>query len=262
LTTSEYALNPDFHKLYLQDDTNRYFIKYYDGSSYYYIYWSSYDAVLSNNSQSNISIPNMFSIVDAPAASQLTGSATATGTLTGSYTLFQATGGETLLTNSAAPFANVKVGDIVHNTTDDSHGIVVALGSTSTLYCALFGGTLNYFTSGDAYIINPQSRYYLVVDPPSLTSGHTITVPYIQKPTPVYSYYRRYNIQSGYESAITSYAAWLYKYRDRDPQFGDSFYRLWDSKVRELGKVSLQAFNRQSFHVNFNKRAGRSNTYR
>lgn len=261
--TSAYNLNANFHRLYLMDDQNRYFIKVYDGKNYYFKYWVSYDSIYLGNNLAEVAIPDTFTITQASSLTQKTGTATATGSLGSSYSIFGQTLGETTLTDSTADFSTVTIGDLVHNITDGSHGVVIAVTSSTAVVCALFGGTNNYFTAtNDSYIINPQARYRLILDPPCSTSGYIATVPYIAKPDPVYSYYRRYNLPAGYEQALIQYAAWLYRYRDREPNFGDAFFKNWTMMVTQLNTTLNQGMKRDGFGVNFSKRASKSWTYR
>jgi hypothetical protein len=250
---STYNLNADFLKLYMVDDRNDFFIKYYDGSSTTFIYSSSYQSIYLANNTTSVSIPHRFAITDSSAVANITGTASAAG---------NATNGECTLTDSTAPFANVSAGDYVHNTTDGSNGIVLAITSTSAIVTALFDGTENDWDQNDAYVIIPQARFQLVLDPPPLTAGHIVTVPYVYKPAPVFSNYRSYKIPNGYKSALVKYAAWEYKYRDREPNFGDAFYKYWDNEVRKLGKGINDAQNRKGYGVNFIKRGSRTGTFR
>jgi len=258
--TSSYNLNPNFLKLYLSSDQNKYFIKYNDGSNTHFIYFDAYDSIVLANNTTETSIPSRFSIIDASEVTQVTGTAASTSVMSQSYTIFGTGGGESTL--NGTDLSTVKVGDLVHNTTDGSHGVVVAITSTTAVVCALFDGTLNYFTLGDTYIINPQGRLRLIIDPTSSTSGHTITVPYIQKPDPVYSYYRRYNFAPGFQSALVKYASWLLKYRDRELNYGDAWYKYWDLTTRQLNADLQQGMRKVGFGVNFNKPAGRSGTFK
>ncbi len=261
--TSSYVLNPDYLKQYLQDNFNRYFVKYVTSTYTVFVYPASYDSIVLANNTTSVDIPTAYCINDATPLVQKTGTATATGTLAATYTLFGKALGESALTDSAADFSTVKVGDLVHNTTDASHGVVVATSSSTSVVCALFDGTNNYFSSGDAYIINPQKRFQIIVDPLSKTAGYTITIPYIQKPAPVYSYYRRYNFPSGYEDVLTHYAAWVYKYRDRQPNMADPWYGHWDVRVRQLAQNVNQGMDRVGrIRVNFIKRAYRDRSIR
>jgi hypothetical protein len=40
------------------------------------------------------------------------------------------------------------------------------------------------------------------------------------------------------------YAAWLYKYRDREVNYGDAFFKYWDRAVREYNSVLNKSMNR------------------
>jgi len=172
-------------------------------------------------------IPHCFSIRSKDALhSQVTGTATSDG---------DAAGGKALLTDTSALFWTtdyVKPGDSIHNTTDGSTGIVLSIESATTLYCALFGGTDNEWDTSDAYVIQPQARIELYLDPPPSTSGHIIDIQYVKIPAPVYSDYGVYPFRQHLNEAIVRYAAWLYKYRDSIPKFGDAFYTQFDGLVR------------------------------
>ena len=251
-----YTLDADFLWLYLKNHRNEYFIKYNDGTNDYFLTWRDYDAIVAGNQTTSVDIPSKFCIIDySMLTSPITGTATDTGTLSNS---------ESTLTDSTAPFANISVGDEVHNTTSDSDGIVLAVTSTSALLTALFSATssVDYWATSDAYVIVPQGRKQLYLDPPPLTAGHTITVQFIQKPTPVYSPYRTYRFDNLAKGVLVKYAAWLYKYRDREPNFGDGFYRYFEMECARAVKQSGRTFNRSSFKVNFMKRSFRDRSYR
>ena len=239
----DYYLPADFLKLYLTDKTNRSFIKYNNGSDDYFIYFKPYEEIILADNDDSVAIPSEFSIIDAPALTQITGTTTSAGAVAN---------GECTLTDTAGGFstATVNVGDFVQNTSDGSHGIILAITSTTALVTALFGGTNNDWTSGDAYIINPQGRFQLILDPPPSTSGHTITVYHIQRPAPVYSPKRSYRFAPHYKRPLINYAAWLYKYRDSEPNFGDAFYKYWDNSVRRFGTTLNQAMKRTQLKVN------------
>jgi hypothetical protein len=249
-----YSLPVDFLRLFTVDSFNNPVVKYNDGNSDTWIRFRDYGAVLFGDQSVSVPIPSSFSLIDQAAlASPIVGTATAPGA---------SSGGESTLTDSTAPFAGASVGDEVHNTTDGSSGVVVAVTSTSALVTALFGGTNNDWTSADAYVIVPQGRLQMVLDPPPSTSGNTITVQYYAKPAPVYSLYRAYRFPATFESPIVKYAAWLYKYRDRDPSFGDAFYRHFELECRKLVRESDSNKNRYSMRVNFNRRSLGDRSYR
>ena len=227
---TDYNINPDFLKLYLADSDGGLVLKVDDD----FIPWKDYGEIQYGNQTTSVSIPDNFTVIDADLPDQVTGTATSVGA---------SVGGESTLTDSAADFTDVEAGDSVHNTTDGSTGIVVSKTSGTVLKTALFDGTADDWTSSDAYVIQPQGRYKLVLDPPP-SGVNTITLSYIQAPKPVYSDYGTYRFPLQNLTALIKYAFWLYKYRDKEPNFGDGMYRYWDSAVRKAGNTFNQALNR------------------
>lgn len=251
---ASYDINPDFLMLYLRDNENRYVVKYNDGTNDYFIPFRPYEAVSYANQTTSTLIPSYFSILDNQTlTTRITGSATSSGALSN---------GETTLNDSGAPFASVEVGDDIHNTTDGSDGIVLTVTSTSALVTALFGGTDNDWDSSDAYVIVPQGRKKLYLDPPPSTAGHTITFLYIQKPEPVYSPYMTYRFDRQYQPALIKYAAWLYKYKDSEPNFGDSWYRYWDQQCRMASRTEHKSFDKLRMRVNMSVRSYGNRSWR
>lgn len=252
---SDYTLNADFLHLYLTNDSNEFYVKYYNGSGYTFITFREYDGIYYGNQTTSKSIPDKFTISDyRTTPDQVTGTCTSSGALSN---------GEAVLTDSSAAFTTyVSVGDTIHNTTDSAHGVVLDVTSATALRTAMFGGTDNDWDSSDAYIIPPQGRLRLVVDPPSSTSGHYIYVPYVQCPVPVYSPYRQYRIPIRAPEALASYAAWKYKYRDREPNFGDALYKMYEGEIRLAGKKLSMSFQRRGFRVSFKKQSSRDRSYR
>ena len=237
----DYLLEPDFLKLQLSDSENKPYVKYVQGTNTHFIYHDEYTNIILGNNTTSVLIPDRFTITDAPLASRISGTATSDGASANQ---------ESTLTDSTAPFTLVKVGDTVYNSTDGSNGVVMAITSTSAIVTALYGGTNNDWTSADAYVIIPQGRFQIVFDPPPSTAGHTVTVYYVQRPAPVYSYNRGYRFAPGYKRPLLSYAAWLYKYRDSQPNTGDAHYKYWDNSVKRLGATLNQAMKRTRLKVN------------
>jgi hypothetical protein len=244
-TTSLYDLNADFLSLYMKNDFNIYIIMYYDSSGYYWPTFRDESFIFQDNSLSDSSIPNCFSILDqASLPTNVTGTVTANGS---------ASNGECTLTDAGTSFTStVSIGDQVHNTTDGSDGVVLSVADTS-LVTAMFGGTAGDWTSADAYVIVPQTKRQLLLDPPSLTAGHTVTVKYVPKPNPVYSDFRSYRLPTHYIPAIIKYAAWLYKYRDREPNFGDAWYKYWDMQIRKYHANENRLPSKTRWTVNMRK---------
>ncbi len=242
--TNAYDLNNDFMGLYIKDSDGNLMLKLNNGTSDYWLKWTDYSSIYTANNSDEVAIPDSFTVKDASLASRITGTTTSDGA---------ASNGECTLTDSTAPFTDVTVGDLVHNTTDGSHGVVVALSSTSAVITALFDGTNNDWSSSDAYIITPRGRYSIVLDPTPSTSGYSLYVPYIQKPDPVYSYYRSYRFPEVFRFALVKYACWLYKYKDREPNYGDSWYKYYESTSRGNKFIHDSAVNSRKLKVHLKR---------
>lgn len=237
---TNYDLPADFMHPALKRPNNAPFIKYNDGSTNHFITHRDYEDMVYGDNSTSVTIPDYFSIVD-----ELTNASRIAGTASGDGA---ATNGESTLTTSSS-LTEVSVGDIVHNTTDGSSGVVIAKPTASTLTTCLFDGTSDDWTSGDGFVIMPQGRLQLVFDPPPSTAGHTVTVEYIRRPTPVYSSYAAYPFRSQHQDALIYYAAWLYKYKDRDPNFGDVFYRTYENQLRKAATGIRKSRNMKRLNV-------------
>lgn len=322
---TNYALHPSYMGISLVDEKGDKLVKYYDGvANTSWLNWKEYSAVLLDNQTTSTRTPTSFSIIDRALDSQITSTVTSTTTHSG---------GEVNLVNSAAgtTFADVCPGDAVYNVTQSLIGIVLSKTNATTLKTVMFdvsavNSAYGGWTSGDTYIIQPQPRYDLVVDPPptgvelltldvapstswsagatitgatstetctviscvtsktyivenrsgtftlgevlsdgtyaadqgtsypTFTGQQTITVNYLQKPTPVYSDYGSYRFAAGYEEALLKYAAWLYKYRDANPNFSDVFYKVYDMQLRKAKNVERKATGSVGYRINFMKR--------
>jgi hypothetical protein len=240
---STFNLNPDFMGLFMVDNNMRYFIKYTQSGSDSFLFWKDYSSIVYNNTTTAVDIPFNFSIIDADALDNISG--TATSTSVNSFDL-------SMLTDLATDLSNVKEGDVVINIADGSHGYVSSVMTSHAVYTSLQSGTNNDWTSGDSYVIIPSQKYALFLNPPS-TGSDTITINYIKRPIPVYSDYEKYQISSSYESVITEYAAFLYKYRDREPSFGDKWFQHFDSVCRQAKQTTNNIKNKTSYRVNLRK---------
>lgn len=222
-----------------------YKVKMNDGTSDHWIPFADFEEVLYTEQSTSQAIPNRFTIRDETTQpSRVTGTA---------YTAGAASLGECLLTVSGTDLSDISVGDVIHNTTDGSTGYVLERNSAASLYTSLFGGTGNDWTAGDSFVVQPEGRMQVYLDPPPSTAGYTITVNYIKRPDPVYADYRAFRFPSQYQKALVYYAAWLYKYRDRQPNFGDAWYMFF---VQELGRIGASVGSarvRQPIKVNMKR---------
>jgi len=244
---TNYTLPADFQELYVMDNLNYYVLRINDGTSDTFFRWREFDKIYQDRVffTGGQPIPNNFSIVDTTPTAQVTGAASMAGANTyGLSTLFV----------TPAVFQNVSVGDIVHNITDGSDGLVTQVLSTFAVQTALWNGANDDWTGGDHFVITPQPRLAVVLDPMPSVSGYTVYVPYVSRPDPVYSLYQSYNFPVSWRYALTKYAAWMYKYRDKEPNYGDAWFKHWDDLLRKSKRIANRVRQRTSFKVNYNKR--------
>ena len=220
-------------------------------SSDNFLTWKDYEDIIYANkitASDAVDIPSHFSIKDKQSLySQITGTATSTTA---------DAGGECILTDTEALFTTtdyVSPGDTIHNTTDDSDGIVLSVTSATALVCALFGGD-NDWTTADTYVIQPQGRLELILYPPPDDATDTVRVWYIERPDPVFSDYGIYRFGQQAMEAILDYAAGKYKYRDNDPEFAREFLANWDLKIRRDNVNLRPMIKKRGFSINYKKR--------
>lgn len=238
----DYDLPPNFLDFRIRDSDHRTIIRYYDNvnGQYYWPYLKSYDFLYKAN-RANITgsqdIPDYFALTDADLETQITGTAAS-----GSGNL---SGGECTLKGSTGEFSTVYARDRVHNTASGSYGIVLEVESSSSLKIALFlDSAAANISSGSTYVIQPAEHKKIVLSDPSNTAGHTIDVPYLALPDPVYSDYRIWPFPPTACFGICKKAGFEYKYKDRAPNFGDQLYTDYYREVlqrkRDLAKMYLQ----------------------
>lgn len=245
--TASYTLNADFLSLDLRNNNDEYIVKYSDGSNTSWPTFIENDTIIYANQTTSQSVPDRFTIIDKPTLySQITGTATGNGAVSA---------GLSVLTDSSGLFTTtdyVSVGDIIHNTTGGSSGIVLAINSATSLNTALFSdssGTTAGWSTNDAYVIQPQARMDIKFDPPCSTANHTSTIYYIQRPSPVFTDYGVYRFLPQYSDSLISYAAAKYKMADREPSFFAEFMKSWYNRLGEISKSSRTTFNKSGFRM-------------
>lgn len=248
---SNYDISTDFLKIYLMDTSNNFILSYTPiGQSASFIFWQDYDEIIWRNSTTAAARPTWWNVIDSDTVySPLSSTATATG---------NASGGQCTLTDYTAPFANVSSGDRIYNTTDGSQGIVLSKTSNSQIVTALFNGNNDFWTSGDAYTLTFQGRARLVLSPPPQFTGDSIMLYYIQRPAPVFSLYGTYRFQPQFVEAIVYYAAWSYKYRDREANTADRLYKYFELEVSRATSLNKSSINKRDNRISFKKRSGRT----
>ena len=126
---------------------------------------------------------------------------------------------------------------------------MLSVTSATAIVTALFGGTANDWTSADAYVIVPQKRYQVAFDAPTSTAGHIATVPYVQRPAPVFSNYGSYPFPLDMSTGLINGALWMYKYRDSQPDIGDRYFRIFDREVRRSATQLTSSLGRKRLRV-------------
>lgn len=242
LDTQEYSLPPDFLGLRIRDNQHRNVMRYYDNVNalYHWPYLKSYDYLYLAN-RANITgsqnTPDYFAITDTDIEVQITGNAAS-----GSGTLV---GGECTLKGATAAFSDVHARDRVHDTTESYYGIVLEVEASNSLKVALFNdGEPVATASGNAFLIQPAAHAKIVLSDPSEVEGHTMDILYYGMQNPVYSDYRIWSFPPTACAGICKKAAFEYKYKDRQPDFGDRLYvdylREVSQRKRDIAKTILQ----------------------
>lgn len=202
---ANYDLEPDFSGLYLKTDDpkgGKYFIRYNDGTTTFIATYMAHQTVYYNNDTTSVSIPPNFTIHDKTSLpSQLTGATTSAGALSG---------GVATLTDTGESFeTTVNPRDIVHDTSNGYSGVVLSVTDDENLITAIFddNGDPQAWASSSAWVIQPNPLTQIQLVPPPSTASHTVTVPYVVKPNPVYGDFYTWRINEVYHKAFCFYAA-------------------------------------------------------
>lgn len=151
---------------------------------------------------------------------------------------------------------DVAPGDYLYNITDTSEGRILEVTGDYRAKVALFGGTNNYCSSDDDIVIVKQQRMQVALDPPPSASSDMVLVPYLARPNPVFSDHRSYGVRPNAGSAIAKYAAFLYKFRDSEPDFASAWFMAFDREVRkELNQTQPYLSDKRQMKVNLMARA-------
>ena len=241
----EYDVPPDFIDLYMKNKRGRFIGKYYDGSNYSWPYLTEYEKIYKRNLSDSKSWPTNFSIIDKPTKETLIeGTATATNASSGGQATLEDTSMDFDGTNLVYPR------DIIHNTTQSTNGYVLSVTDSNNIVVALFdsdGAESSGITLADSYKIQPATEYQLVLDAPSESASHTLELPYICMPSPVFSDYGWWRINPRSCRAIASGAASIFKKFEKE--FVDS---------AQIGGLFAEEVSRTKMEVAKNKLLDRS----
>ncbi len=245
---ASYTLRPDYIKFTRESHLGRPIVRFDDGTTFHYLPLKDDDVRFRNKTYTttSVDVPESFSIeYDESEDSQVTGTETTGGSLAA---------GKSTLTDSAANFNDVNPGDTIHNTTDGAMGVVLSKTSSTVLVTALFDGTNNFWTSADAYVIQPQAKYKITLTPPPSNASNTVTVEYLKRPKPVYSDYDVFMFPLQYMDAILFYSVGFYKYRNQMQDEGNTWFAHADAIVKKYGETHNKGMGNRRAIVNFKKR--------
>jgi hypothetical protein len=224
--TQVYDLPSDFNRVYTKDENYDGVLKYYDGSDYYFPVEVAFSDIFVDNNTDEQDYPMQYAIYRTETRkAPITGTVDSTGTLTAGQSLLNDTTGLFTTTNL------IHERDVVHNTTDGSDGIVLSVTDASNVQSALFGGANNFWTTGDAYNISRHPLYQLYFDSPLSTTDHTITIPYIATPTPVFTDYGYWNLPEDASYAICCEAIFMYMTRMALEISPNRFHKVFQESI-------------------------------
>lgn len=225
----KYDLPPDYIRPYIQDRRQRFVGKYYDGDNYSWPQLTSYEKIYRANLTDEKTRPGRFAIIDKMTKEDLIqGTVDSDGAVSGGQCTLHDASMLFLTTDRVYPR------DIIHNTTDGSDGYVLSVTDATHLVVALFDGTDNDWTSGDSYIIQPAAEQQVVLDAPSENSGHTITLPYVCMPSPVFSDYGFWRIPPRVCRAIAAGAAAIFQLPKREFKESAQIGGLFASEIKRM----------------------------
>ncbi len=244
---ADYTLSANYIRFSRENELGRPLIRFDDGATFHYLPLKDDDVRFRGKTYTTTSadVPDSFSIeYDADEDSQVTGTETTGGSLLA---------GKSTLIDSAGDFSNVEPSDTIHNTTDSAMGVVLSKVSSTQLVTAMFDGTNNFWTSADAYVIQPQAKYKITLTPPPSTSGNTLTVEYLKRPKPVYTDYDMFMFPVQYMDALVNYAIGFYKLRNQMHDEGNTWFAHADNLLRQYNHIHNKGSNNRRAIVNFKK---------
>jgi len=256
--TQVYDLPPDFIGLFMKNRSGRYFIKYHDGTHYTWPIKSSYEKIFKSNLTTAKATPGRFCIREDAVPDwdyyRLATEALEDLLTEGSdYIVLddmdrgivigtadfdsQARAGDCVLTDSGKTFLTTRrvyPRDIVHNLTDNSSGVVLHVMGDTTVVTALFGGATNQWAQGDSYVIIPGSHHRLMLDAPTETAGHTMTIPYVCMPQPVFSDYMSWRFPPRVCVAMAHEAAFMVSDQQYDYVSGNRHHAMFEDELLQF----------------------------
>ena len=228
--TSSYTLPDDFLKFFVksQDDYVQPSI-YYNNNKITYIDYSTY---ISYDTTETADIPANYTLNFTYPDNLISGTATSSSTLSN---------GEVNLVDTSKSFTKSLVGATVHVTHSSvtCNGYVIAYNSSTSLTIATIPSTS--ISSGDSYLISPPPTNTITFYP-TPSSSFTLPIYYTPSFPPIYSPYRPIPLPNDMLIPIACFICWLYKYKDREPAYGDKYFAIYETAVRRYSPVRHEEY--------------------
>ena len=223
--TSSYTLPDDFLKFFAKSEDDYVLPSiYYNNNKITYIDYSTY---MSYDTSETADIPTNYTLNFTYPDSIISGTATSSATVSN---------GEVTLTDTGKTFTQSLVGGTVHVTHSGVtyNGYVIAYNSSTSLTIATIPSTS--ISSGDTYLISPPPANTITFYPEP-SSSFTLPIYYIPSFPPVYSLYRPIPLPNDMLIPVACFICWLYKYRDREPAYGDKYFAIYETAVRKYSPI-------------------------
>jgi len=227
---SSYDLPNDFLKFFAKSEDDYALPSiYYNNNRITYIDYSTY---LSLDRNRTAKIPTNYTLNFSHPNSMITGTTASPSTVVN---------GEVLLIDNSRTFDPSLIGSTVHVTHNSVtyNGYVIDYQSHISLIIATIPST-NISTS-DRYVISPPPTNVITFYP-TPSSSFTLPIYYIPSPPPVYSPYRPIPLPNDMLIPIACFICWLYKYKDREPAYGDKYFAIYETAVRRYNPLRYSEY--------------------
>ena len=221
-----YNLPPDFIRPLVRTRGERFVVRYATAAgATSWIPKTDYSRIFLANRTDQVEIPSCFCIRQrSVAADPISGTVTADGSKSG---------GVVELVDDLADFSGVMVRDIVHNTTKNTRGLVLAVNGSTSLTCAMFPTGRSSFVNGNSYVVRPESRETLLFDAPCANSGDTMTLPCVVLPPPIYHDYAFLGLPPESGRAIAAEGAYIFAIRNNGFKAKAEWHNLFLAEIRQ-----------------------------
>lgn len=198
-----YDLPPDFIRPFLKNSRQRFTLRYTDLAGA--VTWPvkvEYGPIFQGSGEAQAVAESWAIVKKGVGSTQLAGVTTEAAV--------RDANGSALVDSTASFVGAVQVRDAVRNETRGTRGLVLEVLSDTSVRCAMFPTGQGSWRQGDQYSLQPVAREQLLLAAPPLESGHTLLLPYVGLPAPVFSPSGFWVFSPEDLAAIVAEAAFLY----------------------------------------------------